>query len=227
MKIISIDIETTGLNYEDCQILEIGAIMFDTNLGIDQLSSSPKYKCVVNHNKISGESYAINMNSRIFKILANVQDIKNKKDRIEYREKHNILNPSQVANDFWNWLYVNNYTDGIELNVNQQFVKYKDASVPAKKDKIYLNVCGKNFSSFDNVFLKNNIPGWSNILKARTRVLDPASLFLEDDDTQLPGLPVCMIRAGIMNRSVTHDALQDAIDTAHVSIIGLNKLNTK
>ena len=48
------------------------------------------------------------------------------------------------------------------------------------------------------------------------RILDPGPMmFNPATDVAVPSLPVCMFRAGI-NSGVTHDALQDAIDTLKV-----------
>lgn len=212
MKIVSIDIETTGLNLDYCQILEIGAVIVDTDLVIRQLESAPKFKCIVDNGKeIKGEPYAINMHSRIFKILADLEDYKGegkdiKEARTAYRNEFNILTPGQVADAFYKWLIANNMND------------------PNDGDKIYINVCGKNFSSFDLQFIKKHIPNWESKIRIRSRVIDPAVLFYNYAvDDQLPGLQECMKRAGIEG-SVTHDALQDAIDTAKVVLLGLSKL---
>ena len=48
MKYVSIDIETTGLDPETCQTIQIGAGIEDTNnpLPIEDL---PRFKCLVEH----------------------------------------------------------------------------------------------------------------------------------------------------------------------------------
>ena len=61
---VSIDIETTGLNSENCEILSIGAIIEDTSkvLPIDKI---PTFNCIINKRNINGEIFAINMNREI------------------------------------------------------------------------------------------------------------------------------------------------------------------
>tara|TARA_Y100000034_G_scaffold33124_2_gene40647 strand:+ start:3170 stop:3748 length:579 start_codon:yes stop_codon:yes gene_type:complete len=65
MKYVSIDIETTGLDEEICQILEIGAVVDDTSYEtpIDKL---PTFHCYVTHPFYQGEPYALNMHGDLF-----------------------------------------------------------------------------------------------------------------------------------------------------------------
>ena len=63
MRKIALDIETTGLNPETCQILSIGAVIEDTQkqLAFEEI---PKFHCAILKNErdiISGEIYALNM----------------------------------------------------------------------------------------------------------------------------------------------------------------------
>ncbi len=68
--IVSIDIETTGLDSETCQILEIAAIVeTDATMPIKEL---PFFHCLVRHNIYSGDAYALQMNTDIFRELSNV-----------------------------------------------------------------------------------------------------------------------------------------------------------
>lgn len=71
MKYVSIDIETTGLDREKHQVLEVGAIIEDTNnpLPFDEI---PRFKCIIGWEELMGSVFAINMNSRIVKILAEI-----------------------------------------------------------------------------------------------------------------------------------------------------------
>lgn len=66
MKYISIDVETTGLNPETCQILSFGAIIEDTN-NLLSFEEIPKFYKVFKHNFIQGEPFALNMNADLIK----------------------------------------------------------------------------------------------------------------------------------------------------------------
>jgi DNA polymerase III alpha subunit (gram-positive type) len=84
---VSIDIETTGLDPETCQILEIGAVWEDWVTDISQL---PTYRRLVVHPEYRGSALA--MNAALLKELAG-----------PIRWPH-IIKPEQVAADFRQWL---------------------------------------------------------------------------------------------------------------------------
>jgi len=70
MKYVSIDIETTGLNPNRCQVIEIAAVVDDTDVVLSAIETLPTFHCYVEHNTIVGESYALSMHSRIFEIIS-------------------------------------------------------------------------------------------------------------------------------------------------------------
>ena len=65
---ISIDIETTGLDPERHQILEIAAVY--NNQGVDVMEC-PHFQAIVDPGEIIGEPHALNMNARLIERLAN------------------------------------------------------------------------------------------------------------------------------------------------------------
>lgn len=207
MKIISLDIETTGLDESVCQILQIGAIMFDSTLGIEQFEDCKTWSCIIDNGEhITGSPYALNMNRGLLEVLAKLETIPDRDKRQHYRAEANILSQGQVADSFYKWLL----DCGIEVDVT------------SKSDKIYINACGKNLPSFDIPFLNKHIPNWKSRIKIRRRIADPAILYVEDMDDAIPSLSICMQRAG-MAGEVPHCALDDAIITAKLIIIGLQR----
>jgi hypothetical protein len=79
----------------------------------------------------------------------------------------------------------------------------------------HINVAGKNFGTFDKLFLER-LPRWKQLIKMRNRILDPAILFVDwKSDESLPGLNLCKERSKIEG-VVTHNALEDAIDVVAV-----------
>lgn len=64
---VSIDLETTGLNPESCQILEIGLVVDDWVSPIEEL---PTLRLLVEHKRIVGEPFALQMNQKILHSLA-------------------------------------------------------------------------------------------------------------------------------------------------------------
>ena len=195
MKYVSVDIETTGLNPENCQILQIGAIIEDTN-SVLPYEELPKFNCLVEHEFYSGQPTALAMNSWIFEIFSKMERL-TKDERLAYRKEHNILPVGLVARSFQMWLIDNGL---IPEHINE----------PVK-----INVAGKNFGTFDLRFLKK-LPNWSNSVSVRQRILDPGGLVINwETDETLPNLNTCLTRLEL-DGEVTHDALADAWDVIRV-----------
>jgi oligoribonuclease (3'-5' exoribonuclease) len=65
---VSIDIETTGLDPETCQVLEIGAVLNDPD---KTLLECPTFRACVKHEVIKGTPRALQMNVRLIEEIAN------------------------------------------------------------------------------------------------------------------------------------------------------------
>lgn len=228
MRITSIDIETTGLNPDKSQVLQIGAVIFDTDSSLFHPIAT--YNKVVYHKEIHGEPFAIQMNAKIIKKIAICGDEYYRKRNEYQNEIRETLNnhtekairllagckelelvgrtPEDISEDFYQFLITNGgyYIDD-------------------KSQKRHFNVTGKNFWGFDNNFLKL-LPNWK--LYFHRRSFDPANLYYEPQDQCLPSLQQCKERCMKMLESeteteiknlftssdVTHDALDDAMDVA-------------
>ncbi len=77
--IVSIDIETTGLDPATCQILEIGAFC-----------ERGEFQCYVDHDMIIGELNALQMNHGILKKIT--------------ERPCNLIKPAKIADAFLQWL---------------------------------------------------------------------------------------------------------------------------
>jgi len=88
MPYVSIDIETTGLDPETCQILEIGAVWDDWTRTVDTL---PVYHRLVYHKEYRGSAYALALNANLLRHLSGQREP-------WWRD------PDQVADDFAAWL---------------------------------------------------------------------------------------------------------------------------
>lgn len=93
MKYISIDIETTGLDPETCQIIEFAAIV---NNDTDEYPTFHRY---IKHPLYYGKPYALSMHPRIFKELA----------------KGKGIWPGQLAFEFSMFLKENGFDDRITV----------------------------------------------------------------------------------------------------------------
>lgn len=177
---VSIDIETTGLDPDYCQVLEIGAVFETWDRPVEQLES---FQVLVKHDRIVGSPYALAMNVDILRELGNGRGV----------------SPGDAISSFYAWLF----------------------KVGACKDGMYLGgpVCeqtpltfaGKNFGKFDYQFLKQ-MPGWDKINhRVSHRFIDPAGLYWQEGDVELPGTAACLKRAGL-DADVKHRAVADAQD---------------
>lgn len=97
--------------------------------------------------------------------------------------------------------------------VAEEFAKFlKDNSVEKNGGCYKINVAGKNFATFDKLFLEQ-LPDWKKHIQITQRILDPAILFWDPlTDETLPNLEECKRRAGLSTTKVAHTAVEDALD---------------
>lgn len=214
MKYVVIDIETTGVpgkdgKLEDLQIIEFGAIIEDTNnpLSWDDI---PKFKKIIRHEHYYGGAFAINLNARIFEILAKRETF-SKDGRVEYDQLYEIIELKDLAKEFFDFLIPH-------LGVFSKEGSFEEALEQANKYKqapLTITPAGKNFDAFDRKFIEL-IPKWDQYIRLRHRTIDPTTPYIDwHNDEQPPGLGECLQRAGII-KQVTHNAVEDCWDTLEV-----------
>jgi len=200
MKYVSIDIETTGLDTENNQVLSIGAVIEDTTKKLS-LQDIPKFHAIVLQRQITGSPRALTMNKNIIGWMGEYLD-GGKEEREELHKQIDFYEKDGVAKAFYRFLEPH-FSDETITDINKV------------KKPLLINVAGKNFGTFDNVFLKK-LPWWQKLIIAKQRIIDPAILFTDwKDDEELPSLTICKHRAGV-GGIVTHDALEDAWDVVEV-----------
>jgi len=209
MKYVSIDIETSGLNHDMNHVLSIGAIIEDTNnkLPYEEL---PKFNAIVLQNNIQGSPRAITMNKEIISLMGEylegtdeVRGVLNNNSGYQFYEEENVIK------EFYTFLWCNGFSamDSLSTHVNGKLMPIIDS----KAKPITLNVAGKNFGTFDKLFLQE-LPWWQKLIRTRQRILDPAILCVDwVNDTSLPSLTTCKERMNVEG-IVTHNALEDAWD---------------
>lgn len=188
MKYISIDIETTGLNFKKCDIIQFAAVMDDLD-DPKPVEELPKFTAYLTADRYKGETYALSMHGAIFLKIANAMKNKTTYDEVEGAHYLRLLD---LPFAFRNFLT----TNGMPEN--------------PKTGSISLTIAGKNAGMFDLPFLKKKIKDWQGVY-FKHRVLDPASLYFQLGDKDLPDLKKCKERAGIEGE-VSHTAFEDAID---------------
>ena len=200
MKIVSIDIESSGLDSELDQILSIGVVIEDTN-NILPLDKVPQIHIIIPRERISGNPFALDMNRDLITSIKSYNSLSKEQKDID-KGKSNIKNDWYIQ----------------EGMVSYWIAKFLEANGFKVEDgQIHINVLGKNFATFDKLFLEK-LPKWSTFLKIRHRILDPSILATDwNEDSSLPNLKKCMERSGFDDsKIVTHNALQDSLDTLEV-----------
>lgn len=190
MKYISIDIETSGLNPDTCQILSLGAIVEDTE-NILSYEECPKFYAIIPSDNITGEPFALNMNKDLIEAISIYNKAKNQSERDGISEYYNakfILEENLLFN-LENFLEKNGFDSNAKL------------------------VAGANFA-FDRSFL-SKFKGFKKLNLGR-RPLEPSHYYVDwKEDKILPSLFQCKERAGLEG-GITHNALEDAWDVIQV-----------
>jgi hypothetical protein len=130
---------------------------------------------------------------------------------------YQFFEEDEVVKEFYWWLDENGLGHG--LTNSGGYVQIKDGqmrpTINGGTKPITLNVAGKNFGTFDKLFLQE-LPWWQKLIRTRQRVLDPAILCVDwVNDTSLPSLTVCKERMNVEG-IVTHNALEDAWDVIEI-----------
>lgn len=202
MKYISIDIETTGLDPELNDVLSIGAIIEDSANPLPY-EECPKFHAAIVRHQITGSPRAINMNAELIEAIGGWLEPKDEYSRneIETTTGLTFYYEENVVLAFHKFLFENGLTDSAE--------------VTSKMKPVTITVAGKNFASFDKLFLER-LPRWKQAIRIKQRILDPAILYVDwKADSDVPNLNKCKERAGIQG-AVTHNALEDAWDVIEV-----------
>ena len=217
MKYVSIDIETTGLDPDGCQILSIGAVIEDTN-NILPIEECPTFHVAIKRHNISGNLFAINMNKELLENISKYasSSTEDEKDEISKASGLSFIEEGEVSKEFWYFLYENGMVDAGYSQTGGYIEIRNGESYPAITNKTkptHVNVAGKNFGTFDKLFLEK-LPRWKQLIKFRNRIIDPSVYYTDwKSDESLPGLGDCKKRNGGFESSVVaHDAVEDARD---------------
>jgi len=187
MKYISIDLETTGLDPVNNNIIEFGAVLDDLK-ELKPLEELPRFHAYICMDEYKGQPYALSMHPTIFRRIA-------KKE-----EGYNYLYPNTLGKAFLTFLLAHGYEEEVR----------KGRKIP----RTVINVAGKNFGTFDLPFLKHQT-NFSSSVKIRSRILDPGILCLEKEDEVIPDLGECLKRVGV-DKEVAHNTIDDALDVVMV-----------
>lgn len=187
MRFVSIDIETTGLDPETCEVLEIGAVIDNPAVRLEKL---PTFRYRILRKSYKGEPYALSMHADLLRDLATKE-----RNTFPFRGHSGAL----WAKDWY----------GLECGFPRHFADWlRSWGIDPTK----FVAAGKNFAHFDEPFLKK-IKGTEPI-NWHHRILDPGSMYVRPDDEFVPDTLECCRRAGINPGNIPgdpHTAIHDAL----------------
>lgn len=185
MKIMYLDLETTGLNYLEHQIIEIGCLLDDTTRPDVPMDMLPTLRLLIGRENYSGHPVALAMHQKLFAEIGLLQ-----KDRVN---SYDLVSEENVAGRLATFLKAN----GIE--------KYITAGGK--------NVAGfdlRFLAQLPNFRQEGSrLVMYNHDIQIAQRVIDPAILYWNPrTDTQLPDTNECLKRAGI-EKQTDHTAIGD------------------
>lgn len=249
---VSIDIETTGLEPETCQVLEVGAVYDNWTLPLDKL---PRFRRMIRWKTVQGSPFAMSLNANLLKAIATaptdppgctLQAVQTWAERsnINGNEWCGIENIVRLAGNQMAWWDVPNQ---LLPRLSHPKLKEQFLSVAAHPPGICcycqpdelaglfrawlvalgvkptaVQAAGKNFASFDMQFLYR-LPKFRDAITFRHQIIDPANMFWLPTDERLPDSKQCYERAGMAGK-VAHTALEDALAVVQLVRAGYKRL---
>jgi len=180
MKYVSIDVETTGLDWHTCQIIQIGAVIDDLVTPIEKL---PTFNCYVTHDILRGEPFALSMHAEIFRQIAEAESA----DMDVAGDGTPIYCANQVTSEFIPWL-----------------------SNHGLRPLIPFSIAGKNYAAFDRNHLSNIPGWDAGVIMNHRFIDPGSMYFRPGIDPRIPSLSECLRRAGLppyVKHTALEDAL--------------------
>ncbi len=217
MKYVSLDIETTGLDKNKNQIVEVGAVLDEIG-STTPIEELPKFRAVLLHDEMVMGPYCANLHRDLWQEISKAQkqyghaideEYGFSGGRLHGKQYTYYCRPEMFERLFHCWLNIVLRLGGGDYTTdNSKAHMYKRCSI------IKINVAGKNPGSFDIPFLKA-LPRWIGLVEFHRRILDPASHCIQPDDEHIPDLQECLKQCGLEG-TVSHTAVDDAIDIIRV-----------
>lgn len=200
MKYVSIDLETTGLDPDTCDVIEFAAVVDDTlkpDVPVEQL---PHYRRLVRREVYRGEPYALAMHGDLMREAAN-------------EEHAGCIAPEMLHVDFEQW--------AVEVGILNADRRGKILAAGKNFAGFDLRFLRRLPSASPWLNAMNVKAPWDKLFSHR--VLDPAMLFTLAEDERPPSLEQCLDRAGFV-KTVSHQALDDARDVVRCIRAGLSRV---
>jgi oligoribonuclease len=94
MKIISLDIETTGLDPQAHDVIEIGAVAYDTDTPDVPTKALPTFHAYIDRKVYAGTPYALAMHGKIFQALVDGKGMPPGRATMEFRNWLDQVSPN-------------------------------------------------------------------------------------------------------------------------------------
>lgn len=192
-KFVALDLETTGTNPQKDQILQIAAVVFDSQDLDTPIEKLPSFNVLVRHEEYHGSAYALQMNAGILKKLANGEGA------VPYDARRSLcgfLDETKVEQATLIGFNV--------MSFDLPFLKNFNPSRPARR----YYTASNDFEDAWNApsrFETNRVMGQF----FKHRGVDSGSLFANADVPQ----DSKTLMAELLHKEVSHDALEDCWDT--------------
>ena len=212
----SIDMESTGLDPERCDVLSLSVIIENTNNKLS-FNDIPKFNAAILHPEITGSPRAISMNSQLIKYIGEYLECYDKRKReIENISGFSFYQNDDVVKAFYRFLFDNGF--GYDITNWTNKINFDGKFYPAfsaQTKSIVLTAAGKNFNGLDRDML-SKLPWWQKLIRVRQRFLDPSILLLDwKNDDFIPDLDLCKKRLEIPG-PVMHTSESDAWDIIQI-----------
>jgi len=177
---VAIDIETTGLDLEKDQVLQVALVYEDTNKAEAwEVQDLPFFEALIYHERVEGHPFALNMNHEIIEAFADF-DASEATAELRGRTVQVYEDLDSVLDDAMIWL----------ANLHDCHGPY--------------NAAGKNAAGFDLPFLGHR---WRKLF--HYRVIDPGSVALGGQPFRWQHNRVGSLKE-LYDNHCPHDALADA-----------------
>lgn len=196
MKYVSIDVETTGLDPAKSDVLEIGCILDELSVPLQEYPTVKDFqylRIVIYREQYKTDAYCASLHKELWDEIKKLDTTRLKEEgqftRLCGHVETEYTTPEGAIDILLDWLESNGISERITS-------------------------AGKNFGAFDLQHLKKLCLD-GQTLPFKHRALDPGQLYYEKGDTELPNLSKCLERAE-MKPSALHTALGDAFDVVRL-----------
>lgn len=218
MKYVSIDIETTGLEPDHHDIVEIGAFVDDLSMPYEDMHQKAEFRCIVidPDNTYNLTPYCATLHAPLWPVIEEAHSLLMGEwdDDEKLVDGGFIQGKVGLATSGCMYHYDRNVYYATPETAAFAFNEWLLGDAQYEKGQKVI-AAGKNVANFDLPFLNHPAYNFGATVPWDFRSLDPGGLYWQPGDTNLPSLRKCLERAG-MEPTALHTSLGDAWDVIRV-----------